>query len=1172
MKKQLLFLVLFPIMVIGQTQTQNYIKKTVYRTATTTSLTTPSASQARQSITYFDGIGRSIQKIESKQSASAKNIITHIEYDAFGRQAKEFLPYTTSTSGLDFESTAATDVLNYSQYTGQSPFSEKQFEESPLDRVFAQGSPGTTWALNSGHEVKMDYQSNTASEVKYYTATATWNGTLELFTTVFNDNGNYPANSIHKTIVKNENWISSNVDDNTTHEFNDKEGNVILKRRFENNIAHDTYYVYDQFGNLSFVTSPLMTDPNTEMDKLGYQYKYDRYNRPIAKKLPGKEWEFKVFDKLNRPVANGPVYSPWGDGTEGILITEYDVLGRVVKTGWLNQIITETSRKSWQGNINNGSNPFVLNTNDLLTQNFYDNYSFTDAPSPLPTSLPDSTYPIATNVRGLPTGTWIRILDSNAPNQYESAYTLYDDKYRPVRIYTKNYLGGYTQIDSKLDFVGKPEYTITKHKRIASDTEILIRDIFTYSEQERLLIHKQKINTEPEQLIVSNTYDELGKIISKYVGGIVVTGATGLQKIDYNYNIRGWLKGINDITNLTKGTDPKDLFAFKINYEDNDIFSHTNYIVPQLFNGNMSETYWRTSSDNVLRKYGYNYDDLNRLTNATYQKPEAAVKITNSYNESISYDKNGNITNLARTGEYDDATYQLPIDDLTYSYDPNSPNQLTKVFDATNNSKGFTDDTNGVDDPDDDYTYDEKGNLLTDTNKGIDGIVYNHMNLPTAISFASGKKIIYLYDATGRKVKKMAPEYVGGFVGYLDKEIDYLVGGFQYRDGILSFFPHEEGYVNVLGNDGNNGNGYNYVFNYTDHLGNVRVSYGIDPSDSVLKILEESNYYPFGLKHKNYNVSQKTYIKTGLATSIDNCPTCPAEYKHKYNGKELQEELGLNLYDYGARNYDPALGRWMNIDPLAEFSRRWTPYTYAMNNPIYFIDPDGKMGTGTHSGGDISKDYEDFDRDEMCKPDDVIIKGKGADKTLAQLQKSTSLKLTMDAKGKVTATGEAKTKADKELKAATTNSNATVVLNSTLGHKTTDGSGDNLSSSGSFDGSVINADGTATASQTVNPDYAKAVDDFEGTPEGTGVLHETLEGFQEAKRAYNTQTPSGPAIQGTEGYKNYDVAHNKANMIDPRHVRIGEPDRGLRKDGTLWQGLFKPNGSFLPLYQVPVKK
>jgi len=771
---------------------------------------------------------------------------------------------------------------------------------------------------------------------------------------------------------------------------------VVLKRTY-NNGAHDTYYVYDIFGNQTYVIPPLVTNPVSQLDDLCYQYKYDYRNRMVEKKLPGKQWESFVYDKLDRVIATGMALSPFGGTEKGYLISKYDALDRVVYTGWLqstaprislqqqyNAETTNFSEKRLRpGTTIDVDNVAIAYTNltvptsgiKLLSVTYYDDYAYPGAVA-IPTSIEGQD--VAASVVGQTTGKWVRILTLASETLNEKAQIFYDTKYRVIRTATINHLGGYTRVDNKVDFSGKVQQTQTFHKLNSSSNELSVKDSYSYTDQDRLLLHTHRINGGAEQLIAKNTYDDLGRLVSKNVGGSDATGAIGLQKVDYRYNIRGWMTDINNdapigSAGFTLGQG--DLFGFKINYNtvtesENGIIntaqSSVNGDVRPLYNGNISETFWISASDNQLRKYGYKYDALNRLLKAFYQKPISNIPVPKSYDEEISYDKNGNITSLKRKGNLDSPLFAIDIDDLNYVY---NGNQLIRVNDNTNNPDGFQD--NGFGATANDYAYDTFGNLTKDLNKGITNIIYNHLNLPSEIVFNGGGKINYIYNAEGIKLQKRVTTPNSNVL------TDYQQG-FQYENQHLKFFPHSEGYVNVTGTF------FNYVFNYVDHLGNIRNSFAWDDKGGSLTIVEENHYYPFGLKHKAYNNQSYVFVpaenapgyyRAELVQEGSRTPVNP--YKYKYNGKELQDELGLNFYDYGARNYDAAIGRWMNIDPLAENSRRWTPYNYAYNNPMYFIDPDGMQATppgdfydrkGNYLGNDGNKDGRIYLMNEGMRP------------------------------------------------------------------------------------------------------------------------------------------------------------------------------------------------------------
>ena len=378
------------------------------------------------------------------------------------------------------------------------------------------------------------------------------------------------------------------------------------------------------------------------------------------------------------------------------------------------------------------------------------------------------------------------------------------------------------------------------------------------------------------------------------------------NKLTYAYNVRGWLTGISG----TKFTQ--------------NLYYNTGNGTAR-YNGSISSMTWKAGNESTVRGYKFTYDGLDRLLNATYGETAGINANTDRFSENVTaYDKNGNIKTLQRYGQTGASTYGL-IDNLTFTL---GGNQLTRVDDAVatsayNNGFEFKDGVKQANE----YNYDSNGNLTKDLNKGITNISYNCLNLPSVVTFSDGSTITYTYAADGTKLKTVHK------TGSTTTTTDYC-GNVVYENGVQKLLLTDEGYVTLSDSK--------YHYYLKDHQGNNRVV--INQSGTV----EETNhYYPFG----------------GVFASSGNVQP------YKYNGKELDAKKGLNWYDYGARHYDAALGRFTTVDPSAENYYSTSPFTYCLNNPLNYIDP---LGTDTVDVKDV--DWNKFDpKKDVVALDEVAV-------------------------------------------------------------------------------------------------------------------------------------------------------------------------------------------------------
>lgn len=757
---------------------------------------------------YFDGLGRPMQKVAIAASVNGNDMITPIVYDAIGREYRSYLPYpNTAASVGNYKSDALTKHASYytAQFGDSFGYSESQYEASPLSRVTKQSNPGNAWRMGSGRELEFNEKTNNANEdVRIWTVNAS----------------GFPVSSAAYT--GGSLWRKESRDENKQRvvEYFDKLNRLILKKvQVADTVSlsthHDgwmcTYQVYDDFGRLRVVIPPkavghlksqtwataTSTDA-TFANAQYYRYSYDERGRMVSKQLPGKGLEEMVYDLNDRLVAYRDARMAAANQWQ---YTKYDALNRVVMTGIVthtitraslqtlvnglgnnNAVINATSGKT--GTTNAGGYPTASHGNGetlVLTVMYYDHYLFRK--STLTHSLPGGYGPQSNKTHGLLTGKLVRNMDTGV--RYETAI-YYDAQGRVIQTMADHHVStGTIRVSTKYDFENKPVETITQY----GSTHTITRGM-TYNNAGQVIQTSHRIGTGATVILASLQYNDLGQVTTK-----TFPGASNAA-INFTYNIRGWLRKINDPALSNSATK---LFAQELFYETGGTTNN--------WNGNISGVNWR-GRDDVQRQYRYAYDPANRITAATYTVPTAVAENTRYNVSGITYDLNGNITAMQRRNQMTATTYGL-VDNLTYSYDTHG-NRLLQVADAvagaTHTSKDFKERSTT------NYGYDLNGNLTSNADKEITAISYFHHNLPREITLSgTNRKVVYQYDAEGNKVRETQHngvtstirDYVGEFV---------LVGG----TGTIDHLVHEEGRVTQESGT------FKYEFFVKDHLGNVR--------------------------------------------------------------------------------------------------------------------------------------------------------------------------------------------------------------------------------------------------------------------------------------------------------------------------------------------------------------
>lgn len=718
-------------------------------------------------------------------------------------------------------------------------------------------------------------------------------------------------------------------------------------------------------------------------------YQFNSLGQHIAKNTPDADAVYYWYDELGRLVASR-------DGRQAGLgrhsYTLYDELGRVREVGEASNLFSVLS-------INNNRvayDLFEFAVQEIAIRKFVSKTYYNEA------VLTDPTLAFGAqgqeNLRN-------RVAAVTYSKNYNEANDIYDyathysyDVTGNVKTIVqdlyplKNIGHQFKRMDYEYDFLSGNVHAVYYQR--GKEDQFTHR--YVYDQDNRLTqVYTSAVNT--DEPLESALWDKEA-IYDYYDHGPLARTDIGqhqVQGMDYAYTLQGWIKGMNS-SSLTPEKDmgrdgaatstiagstqnpnilvARDAFAYTLNYFEGDFSplggadaqielaaadNSSFNTAPSLYNGNIrqmvSESMGLTGG---VSGNNYTYDQLHRIlgmdnhqimadaTNYAWGMAPTASGTSSSY----SYDPNGNLKQLNR------AEAGLLMDELTYNYDNVHPNRLLSIADATSENDFDYDFDGNIGN---NYSYDGSGNLIADANEGS-SLTWTPYGKVDQINFAaSAKTTVFEYDAAQNRVSKQ----------YVDPNNDNIITDYYVRDAqgnVMAVYQqiatsndlewkeqHLYGSKRIglwrpNANLTLNANTTPYfentaaitygtkTYELSNHLGNVTATISdrkiaADTDEDgiadyyIPQLRSATEYYPFGLE---------------IHTRSNNF----SDYRFGFNGKEADtnKEWGeLTHYDYGFRIYNPSIAKFLSVDPLSPEYPWYTPYQFAGNNPIKFIDLDG---------------------------------------------------------------------------------------------------------------------------------------------------------------------------------------------------------------------------------------